>query len=117
MRKYILLAFCALQVNSFASGTLECVSEDGSSIRASINNQDGSVPTGVEYSSKGGSFRPATVLQYISKRVFFNGSAQKEEIQTLAFRDTQTGELAAVLTNGSYIDRAGAYSSICSFEY
>lgn len=115
MKIILLIAICMFSNNAFGARTLDCKTEDGSALKATVNSKAGSVPTQVRYSVRGNTFRKATVLKYISGKAFFNGSAQEEQIQTLAVRDAQTGELAAVVTNGSYIDKTGAYSVECSF--
>ncbi len=117
MKKLIIIATVLFSVNVFAAGTIDCTAEDGSSIKGIVNNQQGSVPTQVEYSVRGSSFKPATVINYISTKAFANGSVEEEQVQTIAIIDSETGELATVVTNGSLIDKTGAYSVTCSFGY
>ena len=117
--KKLVIAIITLMVSNyaFAAGTLNCVAEDGSAIRAIVNGEQGSVPHQVEYSIRGSKFKAATVLQYISGRAFFNGSVQEEKVETLAIRDTKTGELAMVISKNTLMDKTGTYSVTCSFGY
>jgi len=119
MKKFLLLlALPALMSTaSFGAANLSCNAEDGSAIKAIVNNQAGSVPTQITYRIRGSELKPGTTLHYISSKTFLNGSAGEEKIKTFAIRDAKTKHLAAVITNDSFIDKTGVYSVSCSFEY
>lgn len=117
MKKFLLIGTLLVSTNVFAAGTLECETDDGSAITATVNGEAGSVPSDVKYRVREGEFMPGDVLQYITNKAFYNGSAQEEKLEKIAVRDSSTGQLVMVVSDGTLIDSTGVYSARCSFGY
>ena len=117
MRSLLIVIVSAMSFNAFAAGTLDCTSEDGSSMSAIVNLEAGSVPHQVKYRVRSGELRDAVVLQYLSTVNFSNGFAGEEVVKTIALRDKESGQLAMVITDGTLIDSTGTYSAECTMGY
>jgi hypothetical protein len=124
MKKLILTALAGLIFNSqaYAAGTLTCTAEDGSSLQAIVNNQEGSVPHQFSLKIRSGEFKryPNAWANYESSRSFFNGHVSEEQVKKLIVVDPQEGILVVILKTDfgySFTDQTGSYSADCEFGY
>lgn len=117
-----LLVGILLSANAMAAGTLTCTAEDGSSLRAIVNGEEGSVPHQFSLRIRSGEFKnyPDAWAQFESSRTFINGHHQQEVLERLIVVDPTEGILVTILKDGNgynFIDQTGSYSAECEFGY
>jgi hypothetical protein len=119
--KNLLLSLITLSsISTFAAGTLNCSSEDGSELHAIINNETGSVPTQFKMKVRDGklvSYPDATASYYESSKNFINGEGEEEKIKLLVVSNAAKGIIAVIKDGDILIDRTGTYSAKCEFGY
>lgn len=124
MKKIILNALVGVLFSSqaFAAGTLTCTAEDGSSLSAIVNNQEGSVPHQFSLRIRSGEEKryPEAWAHFQSSKQFTNGHVETEVVERLVVVDPTEGILVTIMKDGSdyiFIDQTGSYSASCEFGY